>query len=63
MKGKQKENCVSFANIQITTPLINNISILGNFPIIEGSVLIIEEIPLVENNLLIERYEYLKMFQ
>ncbi len=63
MKGKQKENCVSFANKQITNPMTNNISILGKSPIIEGSVLIIEELPIVETNLLIEKYQYLKLFQ
>jgi hypothetical protein len=63
VKGKQKENCVNFANKQITNPMANNISILGKSPIIEGSVLIIEELPIVENNLLIEKYQYLKMFQ
>jgi len=62
VKGKQKENCVSFANKQITNPMTNNISILGKSPIIE-CVLIIEELPIVETNLLIEKYQYLKMFQ
>jgi hypothetical protein len=41
----------------------NNISILGKSPIIKGSVSIIEKLPIVENNLLIEKYQYLKIFQ
>jgi hypothetical protein len=43
VKGKQKENCVSFANKQITNSMTNNISILGKSSIIDGSVLIIED--------------------
>jgi hypothetical protein len=43
--------------------MTNNISILGKSLIIEGSVLIIEELPTVENNLLFGKYRYLKMFQ
>ncbi len=58
MKGKQKQNCVSFANKQITNPMTNNISILGKSPIIEGNVFIIEELLIVETNLLIEKYQF-----